>query len=296
MRNKVLIIDGNNMLYRAYYKFKNLRTQSGVLSGVIYGFPYILHSIIKQQNPDKVVVVFDGGRDQVRMDLLPTYKKRESKGDFDKDNFYTQKAEVEKLLTLLGIPIVAVPKKEADDIIYLLCRKLRKKNSICIVSSDKDFKQLISPKVSVWDPKAGMRYTHKNIEKEIGYTPAQTVDYLIMDGDTSDNIPGMKGIGEKTIRKFMDEYGSIKSYLLSNHTDKKFPKSQLEEVFLRNRILIDLKLFYRRYLNKLEVSIKYPKVKKVNEKELAYFCAKYEIQTFLKSDFIKTFNRLITNK
>lgn len=298
-KNKVVIIDGNNMLYRAYYRYKMFTSKKNIPTGIIFGFPYILHSIIKHQLPTDVFVVFDGGRDKVRTELLPDYKKRDLKVGFDKDSFYLQKDVVEKILKTLGVKVISREKTEADDIIWGLAKKLRKDNQVVIVSSDKDFNQLISKNISVWNPKAGMRYHLGNIKSETGFEAYEWKDYLVLDGDKSDNIPGLKGVGQVRIRKFLDEFQSIESYLKSPVKELSgFKKNELEEVYLRNRILIDLRLFYRRYLNELKLN-KYlydPKIKEVDVLELAYICSKYEVTTFTKDNFISTFNKLLNNK
>lgn len=295
MKNKVLIIDGNNMLYRAYYKFNNLRSSKGLLTSIIYGFPYILQSLIKLQKPDKVYVVFDGGRDPKRIELLPDYKKREKKAGFDAENFFFQKDELIKFLDILGIPHLTVEKREADDIIWLMARKLKRlKNNVVIVSSDKDFNQLICEGITIWNPKADKRFTVKNLKKEIGYEPHECVDYLILDGDTSDNIKGMPGVGNARALNFIKEQGSIRKYLTSDCDEMtSFPKVRLEEVFLLNRQLIDIKLFCRRYLKDVKITLPEPKVKKVSKKKIAFFCSKYSITSFNKNEFVKTFKNLL---
>jgi DNA polymerase-1 len=294
-KNKVLVIDGNNMLYRAYYKFENLQNNHGQLTGVIYGFPYILRGLISLHKPQKVVVVFDGGRDKRRTEILPEYKKRDKKAGFDGESFFFQKEKVKELLDLLGIPMIEVKKREADDIIWLIARKLkREKHEVVIVSSDKDFNQLICKGISIWNPKSDKRYTHLNLKQEVGYNANQCVDYLILDGDSSDNIKGMPGIGPKKAMAFLDRGISIRNYLISK--DKELPglsRNKLEPVFLLNRELIDIRIFCRRNLKHLKVKVPKVTLKKINKKELAYFCANYDISTFVKPDFIETFNKLL---
>jgi DNA polymerase-1 len=263
---------------------------------MIFGFPYILQPLIKQQNPFKVIVVFDGGKSKERLSLLPNYKKREQKAGFDIDEFLEQKNEVERLLNILGIPIVKESDYEADDLIFLLTKKFKKDHHVTIVSTDKDFNQLISNNVSIWNPKVNKRYTHKNIKSETGYDNHEWVDYLILDGDNSDNIPGLKGVGTKTIRKFLDNYGSIKNYLTNSSIkeDKKFKRSELEEIYLLNRLLIDLRIYSRRYV-KLKPEILISSKKTIKRKEIAHYCAKYEIVKFNSDEFFNTFNKLIKN-
>jgi DNA polymerase-1 len=291
-KNKFMIIDGNNALYRAYYKFANLRAQSGALSGIIYGFPLILNAAIKQHLPDDVIVVFDGGRDKERTKVHPEYKKRDKKVSFDAEDFFKQRDVLVNMLVCLGIKIVWLPEREADDVIWALTKKLKKQNQVIIVSSDKDFNQLISENVSIWNPKADTRYTHKNLEKEVGYRPDQCVDYLILDGDSSDNIPGMVGVGKVTIGKFFEMGMTIEKYLTSDCKEHiKFPKHLLETVFLRNRILIDLRLFNRRYFDNKELFIRMPKKAKIDKTEFNIICSHYDISSFDKS-FLRTFKLL----
>lgn len=294
-KDKVLLIDGNNMLHRAYYKFQNLKNAKGVLTGVIYGFPYILRGLISLHKPQKVIVVFDGGRSKRRLEILPEYKQRDKKAGFDADNFYFQKEKVQELLDILGIPYIQKKHTEADDLIWLLARKYkRKKYEVMIVSSDKDFNQCITKGISIWNPKADKRYTHLNLKKEVGYEPHECVDYLILDGDTSDNIKGMPGVGHARALNFIKEQGSIKKYLISNDEEmKSFPRNRLEPVFLLNRELIDIRFFCRRNLKGVKLKIPKIEITKVKKKKLAFFCSSYSITTFIKDDFIKTFNKLL---
>jgi len=113
-------------------------------------------------------------------------------------------------------------------------------------------------------------------------------------GDKSDNIPGAKGIGEKTARKFLDEYGSILNYIKGAGQEmNKFTRREAEELFYRNRTLIDLRYFARHYLKQDKINTNIPKGKKVNKKELAILCSKYDITSFSKDSFIKTFQKLL---
>lgn len=295
MKNKVLIIDGNNMLYRAYYKFSNLRTSKGVLSGCIYGFPYILNSLIKFHLPTDVIVVFDGGRDKKRLDLLPDYKgSRKPKVSFDAEDFYRQRDEVIKILITLGIKIIRQKDKEADDIIWLIARRYKRTWQVVIVSSDKDFVQLISKNISIWNPKLSIRITHQNCKKIMGYNPEQCVDYLTLDGDVSDNIKGLTGVGPASINDFFNKGYTIESYLVSNDIElPKFKKSLLEDVFLLNRKLINIRLFVRKYMSLKDTTMIIPK--KIKPKELAYICSNHEISTFSNKGFIHAFEKLFKN-
>ncbi len=298
-KKKLLVIDGNNLLHRAYHKFKSMKSRSGTKSSMAFGFPFILKSLIQQQKPSDVLVVFDGGRHKERLNVLPNYKDRDEDRDkrgFDKDDFVSQQKDVKKILTCLGIPFVSKKDYEADDIIWLYARKYKRveNGSVVIVSTDKDFNQLLSSKVSIWHPWKNKRITHKNVEEEYGYTSEQCVDYLSLVGDTSDKIPGAKGIGHKTAIKFINEYGSINNYRLGAGKEmNKFTRKQAEELFYRNRTLINIRLFCRRYLDINKIPLKSPKGNKIDKKGLATVCRKYSITTFVEPNFLKPFKQLL---
>lgn len=293
---KQLIIDGNNLLHRAYHKFKNMKSKEGQNTSILFGFPFILKSLIDLNKPSGVLVVFDGGRSKIREEVLPDYKKREKKPDFDYDDFTFQKEELKKLLTHLCIPHTEIPGNEADDIIWYYARNFKRKGEHSfIVSTDKDFNQILSKNVSIWHPWKNKRITHKNVELIYGYTPEQCVDYLILDGDKSDHIPGYPGVGPKTALKFINNYGSIKEYLYTEGVkeDKKIKKKELEKLFLQNRIVIDLRLYLRRYMDKSIIKIHHPAKAEINVPEIRYYESKYNITSFNNKRFITAFQKLL---
>lgn len=296
MKNKILIIDGNNMLYRAYYKFQNLRTTKRSPSGVIYGFPFILNSLIKSHLPDDVIVVFDGGRDEKRLELHPEYKgeRDKKKIDFDKKDFFRQRNIVIKMLRFLGIKVVHQKGKEADDLIWLITRRYKRTWQVVIASSDKDFAQMISKNVSVWNPKLNKRITHKNCFEIMKYTPENCVDYLTLVGDESDNIKGMPGVGVARAANFFSLGYTIESYLTSYDEEiTSFPRNRLEPVFLLNRKLINVRLFVRKYMSINDATISIPK--KINEREFKFLCSNHEITSFMKDGWLHAFEKLLKN-
>lgn len=292
MKNAI-IIDGNNLMYRALKSFH--LSYKGKSTGIIYGFPNILRSLITLLSANEVYVVFDGGkRAQYRLSLLPDYKKRDKGDDFDFEDFKRQKEVVIETMKILGVPVIMHGEHEADDIIWLITRRLKRARNVIIVSTDKDFNQLLSKRVSIWNPFKDKRITHKNLKSINGYEPHETVDYLILDGDKSDNIPGMPGFGKATIRKFLDEFGSIEAYLKSNSSFKNKSKKEIEKVFLLNRRLIDIRIFLRRTkisLKSLGIKLK-PESKGVNESALSLLIARYDLRSFNKDSFKKAYNQL----
>lgn len=294
MRNNLVLIDGNNLLHRSYHKFSNMKGTDGTPSGIVYGFSYVLRALIKLHKPTDLLVAFDGGKDKNRMALLPNYKQRERKEDFDADDFYRQRDATLEILKFLGVPFVFKKGLEADDIIWLYARRYKRTHHVILVSTDKDFHQLLSKNLSIWNPHKKLRITHKNLHKHYPYTPAQCVDYLSLDGDKSDNVPGYPGVGPVTAMKFLNEYGSIKEYLLSDCPEhSKIKKKELEELYLCNRVLIDIRLFCRRFIKLKDVPLKNQKGKKIKAKKLRDICITYSITTFTKPDFQEPFKKLL---
>lgn len=245
--SQVLIIDGNNLAYRAYYALKSLSTQDGVGTSCLYGGLRIVKSLIQRFQPDGLFICWDSHRHKKRMELLPEYKQKrrdKQKVDDDREDFFRQKDLLIKAFTHLGVSQIKSPGHEADDLIYVLSRRFKTRD-VVIVSTDKDFRALIKPGLSVWDDKSNSLYTHENFQKIFKLSPRQYLDYLILDGDKSDNIPGVRGFGEKTIKKFLSEFGSISAFYNSDKEFKNLKTPENEGIINRNKLLIDLRAFYR---------------------------------------------------
>lgn len=292
----LLVIDGDNLLHRAYHKFGGFTSKAGAPSSMIFGFPYILRRALIKYEPSMVIAAFDGGRHPDRLAILPNYKNREHKEDFDYESYVSQKEDVMKMLGFLGIHVVHKVGQEADDLIYQITR-LYLEYHIIIVSSDKDFHQLINDRVSVFSPTKESLLTPKNMGRMFPYTPEQTVDYLILDGDKSDKIPGLRGMGEKRITQFLKDYGSIRKYLDKKRINPhlKGPTwDEMNEVYQRNRRLIDLGFFWRKYNRKnfLPSKREHPYF---NAIEVAIIAKKYNSKTLLKLEFINTFKAIGKN-
>lgn len=296
MLKRVLLVDGNHLIYRAHFKFSGLRTLDGKPTDVIYGAPYILESIIRRFGPDKVIVVFDHSRSEFRKSLLPDYKKRESKLGEDKESFYFQRDELIKLLSYLGLMVYQVNGYEADDIIAHLSKQFYKEGwETVIVSADKDFVQLINKSILLYNVNKGIMVDLFNCKMVYGYLPNQCVDYLSLRGDDSDNISGYPGIGEKRALQFISQFGSIKKYLKNPKKFGKLDADKLRGVYELNRKLIDLMYFLRHSLIPSDIIPKNPNPE-FDLKELKGICAEYQINSFLKIQFIKTYQNLYNGK
>jgi DNA polymerase-1 len=245
----LVLIDGNNKMWASYHAYRSL-TYRGKSTSSIYGMTTMVRAYANKFKAEAVKVVWDGRKSKHRLAVLPTYKgDRKSKDLIDFEDWKRQKVVVQQILNKLGVGQYQAPEHEADDLIYHLVQEnIDKYHQIVIVSSDKDFNQLVNKKVNIWVDKQKLKtlINPSNMEEHYGYKTTEALDYLILDGDTSDNIPGYPGMGPVKIRKFLDEVGSIKAFLKSDaiymETKKReLDKKALKETYIRNRKLIDIK-------------------------------------------------------
>lgn len=262
LKSRILLVDGDNLCHRVYHKFKGLTSKAGKDSTLMYGVPYLLLSYIKKLNADRIFVAFDGGRSIERRKVLPTYKEREINLSLDYDAFSSQKDLLKYNLPSLGVGTIFGPKMEADDLIYTMIKQLGKEHYFTIISSDKDFTQLIGQGVSIYNPFKEMVINPLNCKKVMGYTPQQAVDYLILDGDKSDKIPGVRGMGPVKISQFLSEFESIEEYLEAPKGN--WPFQAIKEAYERNNILINLRLYYHKFGKKDKPTTLYPAFNKAS--------------------------------
>ncbi|MDX1958836.1 MAG: DNA polymerase I [Leptospiraceae bacterium] len=213
---KLLIIDGHALVFRAYFAFQtaNLKnSKTGKPSGAVFGFFKMLFKIIQDFSPTHVAMTFDPGTKLKRSEVFPQYKANRSPMP---DDLRPQIGEVIEITREIGFPILQVDGEEADDIIGTLCDLYDKKgNEIIIFSGDKDLFQLLDGNVTLLRGKKGatefVEINKKWVETEVGVSPKQIPDYMGIVGDTSDNIPGVKGIGEKGASKLISEFSNLET-------------------------------------------------------------------------------------
>ena len=208
-----MLIDGNSLTYRAFFALPtDLATASGQVTNAVYGFASMLINLVKDQQPDRIVVAFDRPEPTFRHKALPSYKaNRESSPDILRQ----QMGLVRQLVELLGIPIVEIVGFEADDVLATLAtRSAEAGEDALIVTGDRDSYQLVrDPHIKVMYNKRGVSdyalYDEAGIFERTGVTPAQYPAYAALRGDPSDNLPGVPGVGEKTAAKLISTYGGI---------------------------------------------------------------------------------------
>lgn len=294
---RAVIIDGNNQLYAAYYAYDGLAFR-GKSTSAIYGMPSMLRSTLKDLQPHRTFIVWDGHDDnkKFRKSILPTYKSGREDSLVDIEDLIRQKKILQMAFTYLGIPQILDPKMEGDDEVYFLFKTLRKKySSIILVSNDKDFHQLVNDQVKVYSGKRIL--TASDIRSKFGYTPEETIDYLSLLGDNSDQIPGLKGCGKKTIRALLDKYASISKFIDSGDDFPRVNREELLEVYEKNRRLISLEYFYSQITKKRKKPLKFiagrrPDFNEVGFKNLGI---QFGIKSFMDPNFIKPFKRIWRN-
>ena len=282
-------MDGCNLLHQSFHKFEKLKSTDGRPSGAIFGFFKSLHMYIDRFNPKEVYITFDNGHSEFRDKLNPNYKGHRKNISIDYESLQLQKAEIMKILRYLRINYIFDKNKsynyEGDDFLAYLVLKKFNNDKVTIVSSDKDFNQLISSSVKIFNPRKEQYVREDNCKDLFGYSPEETVDYLSLVGDKSDDIEGYPGMGPKKTRTFLDKYGSINNYL-KDHDDEK-----MKAVYEKNRQLIDLK-WYIKNIPLKSLPIKRYKDKSLNLDKFREICITYSLASFMTNNFIKVFQEL----
>jgi DNA polymerase-1 len=212
-RKKLAIIDGKSVFYRGYYAMPNLSTKDGTPTGGVYGFAVMALEVIRKLRPDYVCVAWDKPKTNIRKrkEIYPDYKKGRKPAP---DDFYVQIPLLHELLEAFGWPLYELDDYEADDIMGALSVQARKKDiDTSLITSDLDLLQVINGNVHVYALKKGLSniqlYDPKAFEEKYGIGVEQFLDFKALKGDSSDNIPGVPGIGEKTAAELISKYKTL---------------------------------------------------------------------------------------
>lgn len=209
---KLLLLDGNSLAYRAFFALPLLKNDSGIHTNAVYGFTTMLQKVLAEEKPTKMLVAFDAGKTTFRHETFKEYKGGRQKTP---PELSEQFPYLRKLIEAYQIKQYELEMYEADDIIGTLARNAAAQGiEVIIVSGDKDLTQLTTDQISVYITRKGMtdidHYTPSFVaEKYDGLSPAQIIDLKGLMGDASDNIPGVPGVGEKTAVKLLKEHGSV---------------------------------------------------------------------------------------
>jgi DNA polymerase I len=223
---RLYIVDGHGYIFRAHYGLMNasrgerkevrLSTSEGMPTGALYVFARMLMRLEEDNHPERMAVVFDdkSGKRTFRADMYPAYKATRKEPP---EELQVQMDYFAKIVKGLGWPVLTVPGVEADDVIATLVQEARAKGwEVVIYSADKDIMQMIGDGVTMIDALHQKTYTREEVIKKMGVPPEQIPDFLALVGDTSDNIPGIYGVGDKTAAGLLEKYGSLEKLIAEN--------------------------------------------------------------------------------
>ncbi|AGF49109.1 DNA polymerase I [Candidatus Kinetoplastidibacterium galati] len=214
MSEKLLLLDGSSYLYRAFYAMPDLRNSMGEPTGAIYGVTNMVRKLISDHKTNYIACVFDSSEQTFRKDIFPSYKANRVSMPED---LVRQTKHIYKIIEALGLPIYYSNKFEADDIIGSIATKVLKISNfdIMISSGDKDLSQLVNNRVSIVNTMNNEILDENGVIRKFGVPPHLIVDYLMLIGDSVDNVPGVKNIGPKTAVKLLNKYGSLNNIILN---------------------------------------------------------------------------------
>ena len=227
MSRTIYLVDGSSYLFRAYHAMGDLRNSDGLPTGAAYNFTNMIRSLLDEDDPEYLAVVFDPDGPTFRKEMYEDYKANR---DETPEELVTQIPYVHEILDSMGVPRVSVEDYEADDVIATLATQARDEgDDVVLVSSDKDLTQLVGDRIHMFDTMRDRKMDEEYVLDRYDIRrPEQMVDYLAMVGDSSDNIPGISGIGKKSASKLLKQFDSMEEAL--DHPD------EIESTRIRNAI------------------------------------------------------------
>jgi DNA polymerase I len=204
---KLILVDGSSYLYRAFHALPPLSNSKGEPTGAVLGVLNMLNKMIKEESPQRIAVVFDAPGRTFRDDLFDQYKAHRAPMP---DDLRSQVQPLLDAVAAMGLPLLRVPGVEADDVIGTLARQGAEAGyEVLISTGDKDMAQLVGPRVELINTMSNTRLDREGVKAKFDVYPEQIVDYLALVGDSSDNIPGITGVGAKTAAKWLSQYQTL---------------------------------------------------------------------------------------
>ncbi len=229
------LIDGNSYVYRAFYAIKGLTNSKGFPTNAIYGFTNMLLKILREKRPDGIVVSFDSPVPTERHRIFEAYKAQrpETPGDL-----VLQLPHIRKMINAFNIKIFEVPGFEADDLLSTIAVKAEEKGAdVFIVTSDKDMLQIVDERIKIYDPVKDRVLDAAYVTEKFGVGPERVAEFMALTGDAVDNIPGIKGIGEKTAKELLVDVADLDELL--THPEK-IKKEKLRSLVIENAEMVRL--------------------------------------------------------
>ena len=279
MTNETLyLIDGSSYIYRAYFAIRHLSSPSGHPTNAIYGFIQMLLKLLKDYNPQHVAVVFDAGRTTFRTEMYPDYKANRAAMP---DDLRMQMEPIREVVRAFNIPALELQGYEADDIIGALAGRFAAQGGkVVVVTGDKDLMQIVTDNVTLLDTMKGKESGIADVIERFGVGPELVIDILGLAGDSSDNIPGVPGIGEKTATKLILEFGSLDRLL--EHADEVKGKNGERLREFREQALLSRRLATIECNVPLDVDIETLTAREPDQETLNLFFKKFGFTSLIK--------------
>ncbi|MBT5256153.1 MAG: DNA polymerase I [Alphaproteobacteria bacterium] len=221
---QLVLIDGSGYIFRAFHALPMMMSPEGVPVNAVFGFTKMLMKLMDDLQPSHVLVIFDAGRVTFRNDIYPEYKQNRTDPP---DELVPQFSLVRDATEAMSLPVTELPGFEADDLIASYAKMAHESGTDClIVSSDKDLMQLVRPGVTMLDPMKQRRISDAEVVEKFGVLPNRVVDVQSLAGDTTDNVPGVPGIGIKTAAELINQFGDLDSLLAGAETIKQPKRRQ----------------------------------------------------------------------
>jgi DNA polymerase-1 len=215
---QLVLIDGSGYIFRAFHALPMMMSPEGVPVNAVFGFTKMLMKLMDDLQPSHVLVIFDAGRVTFRNDIYPEYKQNRTDPP---DELVPQFSLVRDATEAMSLPVTELPGFEADDLIASYAKMAHESGTEClIVSSDKDLMQLVRPGVTMLDPMKQRRISDAEVVEKFGVLPNRVVDVQSLAGDSTDNVPGVPGIGIKTAAELINQFGDLDSLLAGAETIK----------------------------------------------------------------------------
>lgn len=279
-KKRLFLIDGNSFCYRAYYAIRGLTNSKGQPTNAIYGFITMLNKIVKDNSPDMLAVAFDLKGPTFRHKKFEEYKIHRKPMP---DDLVSQMSHIKELVRAYSIPLYEVQGYEADDVLATLAKKAEERDiDTFIVTGDKDALQLVNSNIKVYSThKDGFIYDAARVKETYGVDPERMIDIMSLMGDATDNIPGVKGIGEKTAVELIGEFGSLDNLLknvdkVKSESRKKMLKDNIDMARLsRDLAVLDTEV-------PIKIDFKELELKEPDNEKLAELFREFEFKSLLR--------------
>jgi DNA polymerase-1 len=275
---KLYLIDGYGFVFRAYYSLPPLSRPDGLPIGAVYGFTNMLYKLLDNHAADLIGVVLDSGKKTFRQEIYSQYKANRPPAPED---LVVQLPVIREVIEAFNVKALEKPGFEADDLIATYAKTAEARGyEVTIISSDKDLMQLVGEKVKMLDPLKDRLMDVAAVEEKLGVPPHQVLDYMALIGDSSDNIPGVKGIGPKAATELLKEYSTLDAvYQNLDNIQQKRRRELLEEG--REMAFLSRQLAKLREDVPLEVSLEELKAQEINLEYFGEFCQKQGFKALL---------------